>query len=149
MVARLENASAYQNVLGEIYERAGDPEGLLVSEDLAVFPNIEQATLDAIVADYRPGQPSAFQIRAERDRRKCALVGVDTLEDLQAAIIYGMQDATDLLDIRQSRQWTEAEAARAAQLRAVREALSLLDYTAIALIAAGVEDYENNEHWPV
>lgn len=88
-------------------------------------------------------------VRAERDRRKCALVGVDTLEDLQAAIIYGMQDATDLLDIRQSRQWTDAEAARAAQLRAVREALSLLDYTAIALIAAGVEDYENNEHWPV
>ena len=129
----------------------GDPADdwavLLKGRDLGVFTTAAQraATAQAAqatgvaVADTLAATPDL--VDQEVVRRKQALVGATTAPDLAGRVAKATREAVQLLRVRLDRSWTAEEAARAAWLEGLEEALDRLDAVGEALkadIAAGV-----------
>lgn len=87
-------------------------------------------------------------VREECERRKAAFLELSDPADVRDVMDAGTREAVGLLEIRLSREWTEAEAARAAELKAARDLLDLFDFVATSLAATLPADFADNRHWP-
>lgn len=91
--------------------------------------------------------PTADDVRAEASRRMQALVGARDAAHLDIIVANGTREAVRLLR-KGSDNWSEIEAARAAQLEQLDAVFEAIRAASNAMEAAPPEDYADDRHWP-
>lgn len=91
---------------------------------------------------------TADDVRAECKRRLIAALGARDATHLDQLIANGSREAIRLLRIKSGRDWTIAEAARAAELEAMDATIESLRAASNAMEAAPPADYAADTHWP-
>lgn len=148
-MAKLANASQHIDRLARIAEAAGATDSQHdTATDTLICVGVSQEALDAALASLPAGTPTVEQIYAEANRRKRELVDATSDAEYTSRVIYGMQEATELLELRLSRAWTTAETARAAQLKGLQEIITLIDLSAVSLAMSLSADYADDKYWP-
>lgn len=112
-----------------------------------------KALLDAgiVIGPYvppPPPPPSADDVRAEASRRMRLMLGARDDEHKSRIIVNGTREATRLLRVRLDRVWTTEEAARAADLEAMDQAIEAIRAASNVMEAAPPADYASDERWP-
>lgn len=105
-------------------------------------------TAGTSIRAYTPPPPDADDVRAEASRRMQSLLGARDARHLEIVVANGTREAVRLLRLRDDRPWTAEEAARAAGLAAVDQALESIRNASNALEAAPPADYASDHHWP-
>lgn len=100
------------------------------------------------IAAYAPPPLGAEDVRAEASRRMQLLVGARDARHLEIIIANGTREAVRLLRLKDERPWTESEAARAAGLAAVDQAIEAIRAASNLLEPAPPVDYRDDGHWP-
>lgn len=92
--------------------------------------------------------PTASDVRAEASRRMQVLVGARDADHLAIMISNGVREAVRLLNVKQTRAWTQDESARAAQLAAAEAAIDAIRTASNAMEADPPADYRAANRWP-
>jgi hypothetical protein len=108
-----------------------------------------------VIGSPPPTVATAAEVRAEASRRMQALVGARDADHLAIVIANGTREQGRLQAIRTgipgviaAREWTEAEATRAAELWAFDAAIEAVRTASNALEPAPPADYASDRHWP-
>jgi hypothetical protein len=139
--------------------RFGDPEhtSILLEQGGAALTvpvdprNRDYAALIAAgqpIAPYAPPPPTAEDVRAEASRRIQALVGARDARHLEIVVANGSREAIRLLRAKADRAWTAEEAARAAALEAIDQAIEAIRAASNAMEAAPPADFTADHRWP-
>lgn len=100
----------------------------------------------AVLQSFDPDTPTADDVRAEAQRRMIALVAARDAAHLSLIIANGTREAVRLL--RRQASWTEQDAARAATLQAVDEAIEAIRAASNAMEPSPPADYADDARWP-
>lgn len=148
----------------DAYVEVPGPAGTMLQRvaDGAIIPrdpdNADYAAFLAaggVAAPYVLPPPAAADVRAEASRRMQALLGARDADHLAVIISNAQRESARLYAIRlgipgvvAGRDWTEAEAQRAAELYMADQAIEAIRAASNAMEAAPPADYTADSHWP-
>ena len=131
LTAVIKNNNVINVIQGQSPEEWETPDGcslVPVPDDVELIGDEIKFVDGVFVADFKPAS-SALDVKAECVNRRKVAVGLspdDPVSQLDYLRQNGVEEAMELTDILQDRQWTPDEAARAQQLRDFRSKLKAI-----------------------
>lgn len=154
----MDIADRYFSIDGQIWHTA---RGAYVAADDADLVASGQTPHPAAAGEVRallrangllgkaPPPPDAADVRAEAQRRIMALVGAATLDACFVKQLNALMRATELANMRAAGGvWTTAEAAEAAALQGMADAIKAIRAESNTMEASPPDDYLSDNRWP-